>query len=55
VLIARDAAGSGSVLVDAPTTVPFEVEGELRTVGYFSNARSGGTAAISVVSFEELL
>lgn len=55
VLIARDAAGSGSESVEAPTTVPFEVEGELTTVGYFSNARSGGVATISLVGFEEIL
>jgi hypothetical protein len=55
VSIARDAGGSESRLIEAPMTVPLELEGHEEPVGYFRNEKAGGSATISLVSFEELI
>ncbi len=55
VVIALGSTGGGATAVEAAATVPFEVGEDQTTVGYFSNARAGGSATISILGFEEVL
>jgi len=56
VTVSRDPGGTAATSFEAPATITFEaVEGDAPTVGYYRNARVGGSATITVLGFEETL
>ena len=56
VTIARDLNGTGSTVIETETTLSFDAtDGDSPTIGYYRNARPGGSATIVVLGFEETL